>query len=164
MNYDNRSNNSNFSNVISFFRLGHISRGYDRKMETLKYLVIERDNYKSLHAATSIGQRELILHLKGVWTPYPTKTSIQVGERHLESETGACINHSCSPNAEIIYIQGWDANGSPVSSGTTGLVSLEKIQKGKEITFNYNLTESILANPFKCNCCGKEIKGKDYEL
>ena len=91
-------------------------------------------------------------------------TSIQVGQRHLESETGACINHNCNPNAEIIYIQGWDANGSPVSSGTTGLVSLTEIDKGKEITFNYNLTESILANPFKCNCCGKEIKGKDYEL
>ena len=133
-------------------------------MEMLKHLVIERDNYKSLHAAVDIGRRELILHLTGVWTPYPTRTSIQVGNRHLESETGACINHNCNPNAEIIYIQGWDANGSPVSSGTTGLVSLKEIKKGKEITFNYNSTESILANPFKCTSCGKEIKGKDYEL
>tara|TARA_R100000781_G_scaffold42607_1_gene29261 strand:- start:373 stop:774 length:402 start_codon:yes stop_codon:yes gene_type:complete len=133
-------------------------------MDRLRHLVIERDGYKSVHAAITIGQRELIINLTGTWSPYPTRTSIQVGQRHLESETGACINHNCSPNAEIIYIQGWDANGSPVSSGTTGLVSLREINKGEEITFNYNTTEDILANPFKCSCCGKEIKGKNYEL
>ena len=134
-------------------------------MEEINCLTVERDGYKSLHASTFIRKRQLITHLKGFWTPYPTRTSIQVGQRHLESETGACINHNCNPNAEIISIQGWDANGSPVlSEGTTGLVSLKDISKGEEITFNYNATEDTLANPFKCRCCGKEIKGRNYEL
>ena len=127
-------------------------------MEELKHLIVERDGFKSVHAAVPIGKRELILHLTGLWTPYPTRTSIQVGERHLESETGACINHNCYPNAEIIYIQTW------IGLGGTGLVSLKEIDKGEEITFNYNATEDTLANPFKCRCCGKEIKGKNYEL
>ena len=131
-------------------------------MEIKKHLVIERSGYKSVHAAVPIGKRELILHLTGLWTPYPTRTSIQVGKRHLESETGACINHNCYPNAEILYIQGWDANGSPVSSGTTGLVSLKEIDKGEEITFDYNMTEDVLACPFICDCCGVVIKGKNY--
>ena len=133
-------------------------------MERLKHLVIERDGYKSVHATISIGKRELILRLTGLWTPYPTRTSIQVGKRHLESETGACINHNCNPNAEIIQIlYSWDANGSPVlSQGSTGLVSLKPISKGEELTFDYNTTEDILANPFECNCCGILIKGKNY--
>jgi SET domain-containing protein len=43
------------------------------------------------------------------------------------------------------------------------LVSTREIEEGEEITFDYNITESTLAHPFICNCCGKEIKGKSYE-
>ena len=57
-----------------------------------------------LFAAIDIGRRELILNLQGIWHPYPTRTSIQVGSNHLESEAGACINHSCKPNAEILCV------------------------------------------------------------
>jgi len=154
--------------------LGNNTRNVYRKMEEVKHLIVERDGYKSVHTTVPIGKRELILHLTGLWTPYPTRTSIQVGERHLESETGACINHSCYPNAEIIYIQGWNANEIADSElplkpparffELRGLVSLKEINKGEEITFDYNKTEDVLANPFKCSCCGKEIKGRLREI
>ena len=151
-------------------------------MEEIKHIIITdsetRDcspdpQYRSLFAATDIGRRELILNLRGIWHPYPTRTSIQVGSNHLESEVGACINHSCKPNAEVLcVIYSMDPRDKPhfvpesafhkSATRRPVLVSNRKIGKGEEITFDYNTTEDVLANPFKCNCCGKEIKGRNY--
>tara|TARA_B100000953_G_scaffold147057_1_gene121783 strand:+ start:70 stop:528 length:459 start_codon:yes stop_codon:yes gene_type:complete len=151
-------------------------------MEEIKHIIITKadcrtcspdPNFRSLFAAIDIGRRELILNLQGIWHPYPTRTSIQVGSNHLESEAGACINHSCKPNAEILcVIYSMDPRDKPhfvpesafAQNATRRpvLVSNQEILKGEEITFDYNKTEDILANPFICNCCGKEIKGKKY--
>ena len=41
-------------------------------------------------------------------------------------------------------------------------VKVLRLKTGDEITFNYNHSESLLDNPFKCACCGNWIRGRDY--
>ena len=36
------------------------------------------------------------------------------------------------------------------------------IFEGEEITFDYETTESEMAEPFQCNCHGNWIRGKNY--
>jgi hypothetical protein len=43
------------------------------------------------------------------------------------------------------------------------LVATTFIPATTEITFNYNHSESLLAKPFICDCCGNWIGGKDYK-
>ena len=65
------------------------------------------------------------------------------------------LNHHCNPNAEI-----WE-----IADIEEGLVVAKcDIAAGEEITFDYETTESILAAPFKCDCHGNWIRGKDYKV
>ena len=66
------------------------------------------------------------------------------------------VNHSCSPNCCLDF-KGWD------------LVALRYIQKGEELTFNYNSSEFDLVEQscsFQCRCgapnCVGEVKGFKY--
>jgi hypothetical protein len=125
-------------------------------------------NYKSVHALKNIKGGTRVLDLSGgdrVWKP--TRTSVQLhsystwqGDQaiqlesvyghdvHIEHEVGGCINHSCQPTCEI---------------RSQFLVALADIEEGDEITFDYNKNEKRLASPFECRCCGKMIRGSDYE-
>ncbi|BBZ64207.1 hypothetical protein MMON_55080 [Mycolicibacterium monacense] len=55
----------------------------------------------------------------------------------IEDHPWRFTNHSCEPNA---VVRG------------RHLVSLTAIEVGDEVTFNYNTTEYVLAEPFVCNC------------
>ena len=99
----------------------------------------------------------------------PTKTSIQVRNLHLEHYEGGCTNHSCNPNAKVLSIMwGLDMNAYYIpfaafaesSKLNPVLMASEDIIAGEEITFDYETTEEELAEPFKCNCHGKWIRGK----
>jgi SET domain-containing protein len=99
----------------------------------------------------------------------PTRTSIQVRNLHLEHYEGGCTNHNCNPNAKVLSIMwGLDMNAYYIpfaafaknSKLNPVLMASEDILAGEEITFDYEITEEELAEPFKCNCHGRWIRGK----
>ena len=109
---------------------------------------------KGLFTNRTFDKGEIILLLKGNHFPFPTRTSIQVGkDKHVENYEGGLINHNCNPNSNILTIP--DVEPAIVVANTT-------IFKGEEITFDYETTEVDMAKPFKCNCHGNWIRGKNY--
>ena len=82
----------------------------------------------------------------------PTRTSIQIDEnKHIENFMAGKINHHCNPNTEIKF------------AGEGIIVyALKDIPFDEQLTFDYETTESILSEPFKCACHGNWIRGKDY--
>jgi hypothetical protein len=93
-----------------------------------------------------------VLELTGNYFPYPTKTSIQLGDKHLESWEAGHVNHHCNPNTKVVI--------EKLESGPSGyLVATKHIYSGEEITFDYLTTEVAMAEPFKCECHGKWIRG-----
>jgi hypothetical protein len=79
-------------------------------------------------------------------TNSPTRTSIQVAEGvHVEDKIGSYVNHDCNPSCEV---------------DGTKLIALRDLYPGDEITFDYSKSESMMASPFTCRCCGKTISGK----
>ena len=109
---------------------------------------------KGLFSNRTFNKGEIVLLLKGNHFPFPTRTSIQVGkDKHIENYEGGHINHHCNPNANIIIIP--DVEPALV-------VSNKSIFEGEEITFDYETTESEIAEPFQCNCLGNWIRGKNY--
>ena len=105
-----------------------------------------------LFATKDIREGAIILYLTkdSTFLSYPTRTSIQVEDRHLEHYEGGCTNHHCNPSANILIIP--DVEPAIVVANTT-------IFKGEEITFDYETTEEVMAEPFKCECHGKLIEG-----
>lgn len=90
----------------------------------------------------------ILFKLKGDVLDHPTRTSVQIGKHdHIEDYTAGHMNHSCHPNAKVL-------------KRLHAFVTLKNITKGEEITFNYNANEDNLANPFKCECCGRKICGR----
>ena len=111
---------------------------------------------RGLFANRTFNKGEVILLLKGNWFKEPTRTSIQVGkDKHIENYEGGHINHHCNPSANIIIIP--DVEPAIVVANKT-------IFKGKEITFDYETTEVDMAEPFKCECHGNWIQGKNYRF
>ena len=121
---------------------------------------------KGLFADEFIPKNNIVLYLKGNYFPKPSRTSIQVGkDKHIESYEGGFINHHCDSNAEIRIHE--DFIGRNLSNRTQpSLVALvvakKDILEGEEITFDYETTETELAEPFKCDCHGNWIRGKHY--
>ena len=123
------------------------------------------EGHLGLFATKDIREGAIIVYLSNdsTYLPYPTRTSIQVENRHLEHYEGGCTNHNCNPNAKVgVYPNFIGANS--VTPWETSLVVLliakKDIEAGKEITFDYETTEEELAEPFKCNCHGRWIRGK----
>jgi len=113
------------------------------------YVKIE-NGYGGVFTKENFLLGEMVYHFSptGV-TEAPTRTSIQVGiQQHIEDEVGQYVNHNCIPSCEVT---------------SQGIRALKDIKEGEEITFDYNSNEDVMANPFKCNCCGKMIKGKNCE-
>ena len=115
--------------------------------------IIEK-NVKGLFATKKIKEKNLILLLSGDNLSNPTRTSIQIKNKHLEHPKGGFINHHCDPNAEVLLLKGEEA---------AFLIAKRNIKKGEEITFDYETTEKELAHPFKCNCHGRWIKGSQLK-
>jgi SET domain len=106
------------------------------------------DGFHSLVAIRDVNPGEIVRTLSGPVLPQASQCSIQISEsEHVEDDMGIYINHSCSPNACV--------------RGAT-LQATAHIPKGAEVTFNYNESESQLAHPFVCNCCGRLILGKSF--
>ena len=119
-----------------------------------KHIIKETGNKgKGLYSTINYGKGNIVLVLEGNYLPYPTRTSIQVGDRHLESWEGGHVNHHCLPNTKVVVEHG-DLLMMPY------LVAIKDIQIGEQITFDYESTETEMSEPFKCNCHGKWIRGK----
>jgi len=99
---------------------------------------------KGLFALKNFSKDDVIFILDGIIYDHPTRESIHVGNnKHIHDEYGAYINHSFDPTTTI--------NGRFV-------VAIKNINKGDEITFNYNENEINMASPFVVN--GILVKGK----
>ncbi len=108
-----------------------------------------KENYKGLFADKAYESGSVILYLDSHYVSEPTRTSIQVGNEHIESKKGGYMNHHCDPNTKIV-----------MPNFTMPFVSaIRNIEIDEELTFNYEITEEKLASPFKCDCHGKWIKG-----
>ena len=111
-----------------------------------------KEGMKGLFAKRLIEKGKIILALKGEIFFTPSKTSIQIGQTHVEDEKGGYMNHHCDPSAEIRAV--------PNEKSLSGIVTaVRDIKKGEEITFDYETTEKELLCPFKCDCHGRWIRG-----
>ena len=114
----------------------------------------DSDKGRGLYTKKEYRKEEIVLYLEGNYFQSPTRTSIQIGDKHIESWEGGHINHHCDPNTEIKIHE---------VIGPTKLVALvvakRDINIGEEITFDYETTERRMAEPFMCNCHGRLIDG-----
>lgn len=108
-----------------------------------------KDGMKGLFTKKRLVNGMKVLELGGNYFPYPTRTSIQIGEQHLEHYEGGHINHHCNPNTKVII----------PNFTSPFLVAIKDIELGEEITFNYETTETELIAPFQCDCHEKWILG-----
>ena len=110
-----------------------------------------KENAKGLFAKQNIKKGSLITVLKGKIFSKPTRTSIQIQDKHhIEDLEGGYMNHHCDPNADII-----------IKNGEYALVVAKRyVVDGEEITFDYETTEAELSPPFECDCHGRLIKGR----
>lgn len=112
----------------------------------MAYVKENKDHYKGLYTEKAYKKGELIFEFTGEVFDYPTRESIQIGPGlHQFDEKGQFVNHSCFPST---FVKG------------NKLYAISDLEKDTEITFDYNENEEEMSNPFICNCCGKEIKGK----
>jgi len=122
-----------------------------------------KENAKGLFAKQSIEKGNIIAYLKGKTFSKPTRTSVQIKDKHIEDLEGGYMNHHCDPSAEI-RIHDDFIGRNPHNQNLPSLVALvvasRDIKKGDEITFDYETTESELSHPFNCDCHGKFIKGR----
>ena len=108
---------------------------------------------KGLYSTKKYGKGNIVLFLEGNYFSEPTRTSIQVGEKHIESWEGGHVNHHCVPNTKVVVEQG-EFNLMHF------LVAIKDIEIGQQITFDYETNETEMAEPFKCRCHGRWIRGK----
>lgn len=115
-----------------------------------KFILKEGVHGKGVFATARFHKGEELFTLSGPIVDKPTRTSIQIGKnKHVEDDIGIYINHNCFPNAKV-------------NRKSQSLVSLRDIEIGEEITFDYNKNEDVIAAPFYCHCCNKQILGKNF--
>ncbi len=78
------------------------------------------------------------------WTEDLFNHAIQVGPKLWRDSLGIAryVNHSCDPNCGI--------------KGTNRIVAMRKIEKGEQITWDYEMTEMNKVWKMKCRC-GSEL-------
>ncbi len=137
--------------------------------------VSAEDFHYGVYATEDIKEGEVVLILTGKYLHHPNRTSIEIGEKHLDSPIGGYINHSCDPSCVILcHLRDMQLNERyvPIKVGIKGtltsfiigqpkpvVVAQKTIFKGQEITFDYKTTETLLAEPFECKCGAKNCKG-----
>lgn len=116
-----------------------------------KVTIINKDNFRTVVSSEKINKGETIILINGYLKNIPNRYSIQLDSlSHIwpyENSQWQYLNHSCSPNAEI------------ARDGSRKLVAIKEIDKGEEVTFNYNCVEYDMNNPFKCNCGSERCLG-----
>ena len=60
-----------------------------------------KKNMQGLFANQSFTKGSLVLILQGEKFSNPSRTSIQIQDKHIEDSKGSYMNHHCSPNVEI---------------------------------------------------------------
>lgn len=111
-------------------------------------VITKENNFKDLiySGDKRIEPGEVVLSLAGEIFDKPVRESIQIGtNKHILDNFGKFTNHSCYPTCKVVG---------------DNLVSVRLITKGDSITFDYNETEDLLAEPFRCDCCNKFIGGR----
>jgi SET domain len=100
----------------------------------------------SLHSAKLFKQGDVISKFSaGITQDYATYLTVQIAvDKHiiLQPEFLQYINHSCSPTVFF-------------DTATMQLIALQDLNEGDEFTFFYPSTEWEMAQPFVCNCGGK---------
>lgn len=100
-------------------------------------------------AMRDVKEKTPLRLFKPTYVEGPTRTSIQINDKHFEDPIGQYLNHCCNPNTRVSLIAG---------TSSIVLVATENIKRGDEITFDYRTTETKLNNPFKCGCHGEWVK------
>lgn len=110
-------------------------------------LLNNASSQKSLHATQHFSPGDVLCNFSaGITQSYPTYLTVQTGaDRHitLMPEFLQYINHSCSPNVFF-------------DTTSMQLICLQPLQPGDEFTFFYPSTEWDMAQPFVCNCGGRD--------
>lgn len=97
-----------------------------------------------LYATKSYRMGSIIFKLEGEEYDHPLRETIYVGDnKHIYDQYGMYINHSFEPTT---CINGYN------------IVALMNLNEGDEITFNYNESEIVMANPFYVD--GQLVSGK----
>ena len=116
------------------------------------------DDMKGVVTTMDVESGTIVYEFRGQETPKPTRTSVQIGDKHIEDDVVAYVNHSCNPNVRVndMSFNEWNMFGA------YALISTRRIVANEEITFDYNYTEDEISHPFKCSCHGTLIRGKNY--
>ena len=109
--------------------------------------IINKNNFKSLISKKNYNINKIIHKLSGNILSKPTRTSIEIEKnKHIEDDYGKYMNHSFIPNCKI-------NNGN--------IVAIKKINKGDELTFNYNENETKMCCPFIDHNTKQKVNGKN---
>ncbi len=123
--------------------------------------VLVTGNGRRLVAIRAIAQGARVLAITGRETHVPTRYSLQVGPAlHLDQDCAhdefdvvrryfwRYMDHHCDPTTVIRDRE---------------VIALRDLAEGDGVTFNYNTTESDMAEPFRCQCgsvhCVGEVRG-----
>jgi len=103
---------------------------------------------KGLYATKNYTKDSIIHRLEGVLCLKPTKESIHIGNglHVIDKFYGKYINHSFEQNTKIELNK---------------IIAIRDINKGEELTFNYNDSELEMACPFEYDdikVCGKKVE------
>lgn len=115
--------------------------------QNTKLKVVEKDGFKSLIAKQNIKKGDIVCFVEGETLHIPNRYSVQVGDnQHINVKAPAkFINHNCDGNIALVGM---------------AFTAIKDIAAEDEITFDYNTTEDVLDEPFKCFRCGQLVKGK----
>lgn len=140
-------------------------------MQSKSIAVVEvRKGFLSCQAVEDISAGSFLTDLWGPVLDSPNSHTVQIGsDKHVEPQGPLkCFNHSCQPNAKFIYTcrevsyPDLDAKNEVFWY----VVATRDIQKGADVTFDYNTSEYELVAVFQCQCgaekCLGEIKGFKY--
>lgn len=126
--------------------------------------VVRQDGSQHLIAMQPIPAGTRLFRIEGVETRKATRYSVQVdAHSHIDMAPSGddglvlskffwrFLNHSCEPNTRIQF---------------RDVIVLRDIQRGEDVTFNYNTTEYDMAEPFTCHCgaasCTGVIRGAKH--
>ena len=101
----------------------------------MKIEFCKRVNGKGLFSTEKYNKGDIIYILKGPIKNKPDKYSIEIGlDQHITDEFGIYMNHSFEPSTRI--------DGKKV-------IAVRTININDELNFNYNESETNMANPFE---------------
>ena len=101
-----------------------------------------------LYATQPYAQGDVLFVLSGEIFANPTRETIYVGDGiHIHDPFGIYINHSFNPS---VRIESYNVRAA------------RDINAGDEITFDYNLNEIQMANPFYSD--GILVSGKSHKV